>query len=203
MNENAQGLVDIGKMVLTFAKVNRVTLHEDGETPESDTDHTVMVGICACALASKLYPHLDTGKVAQFALVHDLVEVYAGDTNTFNISNEKRKEKEERENRAYERIKIEFENLYKWIPDTIKEYESLITDEAQFVKMVDKVMTKLTHRINQGAYLRREGKTKEETALHYGNQTAVIEEKYGKKFPEVVAILKKLTEDILTETYIV
>jgi putative hydrolase of HD superfamily len=160
-----------------------------------------MVATCACALASKLYPNLDIGKVAQFAIIHDLVEVYAGDTNTFNISNEDRKEKEVREELAWKRIKSEFDNVYPWISTTIQEYESLVSDEAQFVKMVDKVMTKLTHRINQGAYLKREGKTKEETALHYGNQTATIEEKYGKKFPEVVTILKKLTDDILAETY--
>jgi putative hydrolase of HD superfamily len=201
MEANTQGLIDIGKMILTFARVNRVTLQEDGVTPESDTDHTVMVATCACALASKLYPNLDIGKVAQFAIIHDLVEVYAGDTNTFNISNEDRKEKEVREELAWKRIKSEFDNVYPWISTTIQEYESLVSDEAQFVKMVDKVMTKLTHRINQGAYLKREGKTKEETALHYGNQTATIEEKYGKKFPEVVTILKKLTDDILAETY--
>ncbi len=201
MEEHAQGLIDIGKMILTFAKVNRVTLHEDGVTPESDTDHTVMVSVCACALASKLYPRLDLGKIAQFATIHDLVEVYAGDTNTFNITHEERQKKERREQLAYKRIQKEFGGVYPWVADTIQEYESLSSDEAQFVKMVDKVMTKLTHRINQGAYLKREGKTREETALHYGNQTVVIEEKYGTKFPEVLEILKKLTSDILEETY--
>lgn len=201
MEANTQGLIDIGKMILTFARVNRVTLHEDGVTPESDTDHTVMLSVCACALASKLYPNLDIGKVSQFAIIHDLVEVYAGDTNTFNISDDGRKEKEEREAHAYERIKKESGTVYPWIAETIEEYESLRSDEAQFVKMVDKVMTKLTHRINQGAYLKREGKTREETAFHYENQTARIEEKYGKKFPEVILILKKLTDDILKETY--
>lgn len=40
-----QGLIDAGKLVLTFAKVHRVTLHEDGITPESDTDHTAMLSI--------------------------------------------------------------------------------------------------------------------------------------------------------------
>lgn len=194
MEEHAQGLI-------TSAKVNRVTLHEDGVTPESDTDHTVMVSVCACALASKLYPRLDLGKIAQFATIHDLVEVYAGDTNTFNITHEERQKKERREQLAYKRIQKEFGGVYPWVADTIQEYESLSSDEAQFVKMVDKVMTKLTHRINQGAYLKREGKTREETALHYGNQTVVIEEKYGTKFPEVLEILKKLTSDILEETY--
>jgi len=201
MKNDAQGLVDIGKLVLTFAQVNRVTLHEDGLTPESDTDHTVMLSICACALADKLYPHLDTGKVAQFAIIHDLVEVYAGDTNTFNISDGGKKEKEEREHRAFERIKNEFQDVYPWIPETIAAYESLVSDEAQFVKAVDKVMTKLTHRINNGAYLRNEKITKEETMKHYGDQTKVIEEKYGNKFPEVIEILKMLTNDIVREAY--
>jgi putative hydrolase of HD superfamily len=99
-----QGLIDAGKMVLTFARVNRVTLHEDGKTPESDTDHTVMVALCACSLAERLYPSLDIGKVAQFALIHDLVEVYAGDTNTFNITAKEREEKEKREHESFKRI---------------------------------------------------------------------------------------------------
>jgi putative hydrolase of HD superfamily len=201
MEEDTQGLIDIGKMVLTFAKVNRVTLHEDGVTPESDTDHTVMVAMCSCALASKLYPNLDVGKVAQFATIHDLVEVYAGDTTTFNISAEDRKEKEEREEHALKRIKSELDDVYPWISKTIEEYESLVSDEAQFVKVVDKVMTKLTNRINHGAYLKREGKTREETEHHFILQAKALEEKYGTKFGDVVAILKKLTDDILKETY--
>lgn len=201
MQDNTQGLVDIGKLVFAFAKVKRVTLHEDGVTPESDTDHTVMLSICACSVAEKLYPQLDTGLVAQFAIIHDLVEAYAGDTNSFNLSDEVRKEKDKREHLAYERIRKEFDTVYPWIGNTIEKYESLASDEAQFVKMMDKVMTKLTHRMNTGAYLKKEKKTKEETVMHYGKQTQGLEEKYGNKFPEVITILKKLTQDILDETY--
>ncbi len=198
---NKQGLIEIGRLVFAFAKVDRVTLQEDGKTPESDTDHTVMLSVCACALASKLYPYLDIGKVAQYAIVHDLVEAYAGDTNTFNLSAEGKKAKEEREELALTRIQSEFKDVYPWIPNTIVEYEALETDEAQFVKMVDKVMTKLTHRMNQGAYLKREAKTKEETLMHYGNQTKSLGDKYGNKFPEVIEILTQLTDDILREAY--
>lgn len=201
MNEYTQGLIDIGRLIFRFAKVDRVTLHEDGVTPESDTDHTVMLSVCACALAQKLYPALDIGKVAQFAIVHDLVEAYAGDTNSFNLSDEERKEKDRREEESLERIKKEFDAIYPWIGNTIVEYESLVSDEAQFVKMVDKIMTKLTHRMNTGAYLIKEGKTKEETVRHYETQTRGLEEKYGAKFPQVISILKQLTSEILEETY--
>lgn len=202
MISNKQGLIDIGKLVFAFAKVKRVTLHEDGVTPESDTDHTVMLSVCACALASKLYPNLDIGKVAQYSIVHDLVEAYAGDTNTFNLSEQGKQEKEKREQQALERIHAEFSEVYPWIPRTIEKYESLDSDEAQFVKMVDKVMTKLTHRMNQGAYLKKEGKTKEETMMHYGNQTRALGDAYGDKFPEIIDILTELTDDILREAYV-
>lgn len=201
MKDNIQGLIDIGRLVFSFAKVKRVTLHEDGVTLESDTDHTVMLSICACSLAEKLYPYLDLGKVAQFAIVHDLVEVYAGDTNTFNISDVDRKEKDKREEESLERIKKEFDSVYPWITKTIETYESLESDEAQFVKMVDKVMTKLTHRMNTGAYLKKQNISYEETVLHYSSQTKTLEEKYGAKFPEVIYILKQLTSQILEETY--
>jgi 5'-deoxynucleotidase YfbR-like HD superfamily hydrolase len=203
MNEHKQGLVDIGRLVLRFARVDRVTLHEDGITPESDTDHTVMLSVCACALADALYKDkLDIGKVAQFAIVHDLVEAYAGDTDTFNISDAMRVDKERREHEAFEKIQKEFADVYPWIATTIQDYESLSTDEAQFVKMVDKVMTKLTHRINHGAHLKAEHKTKEETLRHYGNQADILEDKYGKKFPEVIKILRTLTDEIIQETYV-
>ena len=195
------GLVDIGKLILTFAKVNRVTLHEDGIRPESDTDHTVMLSVCACALAERLYPNLDLGKISQFATVHDLVEAYAGDTNTFNISSDARREKEERESKALIRIKEEFDRVYPWVSFTIAEYESLSTDEAQFVKVLDKIMPKITYFINKGVSLRREKKTKDEVIFHYDNQTRAIEEKYGTKFPELIEILKQLTDDIIKEAY--
>jgi 5'-deoxynucleotidase YfbR-like HD superfamily hydrolase len=109
MTENAQGLVDVGRMVLEFARVNRATFHEDGTTPESDTDHTVMVSVCACALAEKLYPDsLDLGLIAQYAIVHDLVEAYAKDTDSFGIGADAKKEKDAREHDAFLRIEREF-----------------------------------------------------------------------------------------------
>ena len=70
MEKHTEGLLDIGRMILQFAKVNRVTLHDDCVRHESDTDHTVMLSVSACALVDVLYKDtLDIGKVAQFAIV--------------------------------------------------------------------------------------------------------------------------------------
>lgn len=199
MAENAKGLVDIGKLVLQFARVNRVTLHEDGETPESDTDHTVMVSMCACALAKKLYPDsLDLGLVAQYAIVHDLVEAYALDTDTFGVADTDKKEKEEREHAAFLRIENEFKDTYAWIPDMIAEYEALSTREARFVKMVDKLMTKITHILNDGAYLKVHNIDAATMINNYEVMTKAAAENYGKEFPELLA----LNEELITEAHI-
>lgn len=201
MDQTTQKLIEVGKLVFTFASVKRATLHEDGITPESDTDHTVMLSVCACALAEKLYPSLDIGKVAQYAIIHDLVEAYAGDTSTFNITDEERKKKEERENIAFKRIQKEFYEVYPWISTTIEVYEKQSSHEAQFVKVVDKLMTKLTHLINSGAFMKRNGIPKEETEKHFTQQTRVLDEKYNELFPEIISILKTVTQKIITETY--
>lgn len=201
MTPHAEGLVDIGRLILTFAKVNRVTLHEDGKRLESDTDHTVMVSVCACALAERLYKDLDLGKVSQFATVHDLVEAYAYDTDSFGISDEQRAAKEKREHDAYIKIRKEFDGVFPWIGETIESYEKLDTKEARFVKTVDKAMSKITHILNGGQYFKNRG-LDEETMLHdYKTMTSTAEKKYGAEFPEVIALMEELIVEAKDATY--
>jgi 5'-deoxynucleotidase YfbR-like HD superfamily hydrolase len=107
-------IVKLASIILDFGRVNRRTFHQDGLYPESDTDHTVALGIIGATLASKIYPSLDIGLITQFALVHDLVEVYAGDTPTLmNINDTFLKQKEDREKEAFNKIKNEFGNDFK------------------------------------------------------------------------------------------
>jgi putative hydrolase of HD superfamily len=201
MTAHAQGLVQIGKLVLDFAKVNRATFHEDGIRPESDTDHTVMLSVCACALAERLYPDLDLGKVSQFAIVHDLVEAYAGDTDSFGITSENKASKDEREHEAYMRIKSEFENVFPWIPETVARYEALDTKEARFVKTVDKAMSKVTHVLNGGQYFKNRGLSQEDFIRDYTTVMRTAEQKYGAEFPEIITLLEGLMEEARKKTY--
>lgn len=160
MKAEVEKALEVAQLVFKFGRVLRVTHEEDGKTPESDTTHTVMISVLACALASRIRPDLDVGLVAQFALVHDLVEAYAGDTDTYGKRDEQFfKEKEAREQDALNRIRTEFDGVYPWIGETIAQYESLATPEARFVKVLDKCMPKVTHLLNYGSYLRGAGAT--------------------------------------------
>ena len=202
MKNLESGLVDIASLISKFAKVNRVTLLEDGVTLESDTDHTVMLSVCACSVASKLHPALDIGKIAQYAVVHDLVEAYAGDTDTFNFNTVNWQEKADREREAFEKIKEEFSKNYNWIAGTITQYDKQEDDEAKFVKLMDKVMTKLTQRTNNAAYYKNNNLSKEEAENQLTTQAQILDEKYGDKFPEVIAIIRSLSNKIMQEVYI-
>jgi putative hydrolase of HD superfamily len=201
MTPETQGLIDIGRMVFAFAKIRRATMLDNGEH-ESDTDHTVMLSICACAVADRLYKDkLDIGRVAQFAVVHDLVEAYAGDTDTVNISAEGKAKKEERERAALERITAEFSGVYPWIPETIGKYEARDTPEARFVKTLDKAMTKITNTLNKGEAIRKKGTTYEGITAFFDHQLSEYTTKYGDEFPELIAILEELMKNMLSEMY--
>lgn len=200
MTPHAEKLVDIARLALKFAKVNRVTLHEDGVRPESDTDHTVMLSIAACSLADALYrDRLDIGKVAQFAIVHDLVEAHVGDVNTINISQESRAEKDRREEESLKMIEQQFSTVFPWIHSTIGAYERKDTPEARFIKTLDKALPKITNTLNRGAALRRLGTSYDEIKRHFRTQTDKYKGQYGEEFPELLDILEELMQNMLSE----
>jgi len=149
-------ILELASLILDFGRVHRKTLHQDGERHETDTDHTVMLGILGASIANKFYKDLDLGLIAQFALVHDLVEVHAGDTDTLTGVNENfLKLKEERELVALKKLEDTFGKDLSWIHETIEKYESLDTKEARFIKVLDKITPKLTVVLNGGASLHK------------------------------------------------
>lgn len=193
----ANKIIELGRLSLLFARVNRATYHEDGITQESDSDHTVMLGVCACAFASEYDKSLDLGKVAQFAFIHDLVEAYAGDTNSLGMAEDVKKVKEEREHEAFLRIKKEFENVFPWIHSTIETYESLGSKEAKFIKAFDKIMPEVTQVLNQGTQFRALNRKKEELETIHQKQLVEMSQGYAQELKttlELLAMMMKKAE---------
>lgn len=193
----ADDVINLGRFSLLFGRVERATFHEDGRRPETDTDHTVMLGIIACGLAERYYPELDTGLIAQFALVHDLVEAYAGDVPTLKISQDERTAKEKREKEALRRIAYEFVEAFPAIPHAIATYEAGIAPEARFVKAVDKLVPKITHILNRGATLRSQGITKREAQRTYEQQRDELRQ-YAGDFPALLDLRDALVTRMMS-----
>lgn len=195
--EVVESVLALGGLALAFGRVNRRTYHEDGVTPESDTDHTVMLGLVALAYADRYAPRLDKGLIGQYAFAHDLVEVYAGDTPTLHIQTEDAQAaKKEREDAALARLHAEFDAVFPWIARTIEEYESLATPEARFVKFIDKILPKITHILNEGKVMQEEGFDREKTRAKLEHQFESIAQSYGADQPEVRALYAALTSEV-------
>jgi 5'-deoxynucleotidase YfbR-like HD superfamily hydrolase len=173
VGELAAALVDLGGLALAFGRIDRTAVyHPDGQTPESDTDHTVMLGWLACAVAARCFPRLNLGLVAQFALIHDAPELYAGDTPTLRISDQGRAAKADREHAALLRLAAEFGNRLPWFPEAIAVYEAQRVPEARFVRGLDKIMPKIVHLLDGAAGLVEQRMTRTELIDVFTRQRA-------------------------------
>lgn len=176
--------LNLARISLAFARVERATLHEDGARVETDTDHTVMLGLVACELAPA---RLDRTKVAAFALVHDLAEVYAGDTQTLVITTAGMAEKRDREDIARARLAAELGDG-SWLAGLLATYEEQREPEARWVRLIDKVLPKLTHAFNRCAAAERLTDRAGFDAAH-ARQLAKMREEYP-EFPEALDLLR-------------
>lgn len=188
---DVEPVIALGRLSLAFGRVDRATCHEDGTTPESDTDHTVMLTLVACAFAQRHLPDLDPGLVAQFASVHDVVEVYAGDTPTLRVDDAKRADKAAREEAALARIRAEFSETLPWLPDMIDRYERRDCPEARYVKAMDKLLPKITHILNGGATVHGQGLTRRELVDRYEQQLDELRG-YAADFPPLFDLRAEL-----------
>lgn len=150
------------ELVLPFYGLERAMplVLPSGRRLENDAEHSWSVALLACMLAPHVDPKLDVGKICQFGVVHDMAEVYAGDTSTFAEEAE-HATKDEREQEAVRRIAVNFA-AFPWLAETLEAYERQDTDEAKFARAVDKIIAIYLDYINEGLYYRENGHTSED-----------------------------------------
>lgn len=119
-----------------FQKVRRNAYVPDEERMENDVEHSYKLALFAWYLVESYQLPLDTGKVVKYALTHDLVEVYAGDTLAWDV--EGRKTKHARERAAQEQLKKEWDDFPE-LHTLIENYEGKVDEEARFVYALDKL----------------------------------------------------------------
>lgn len=158
----------VAEVAMLFGQVERTTEHPDGRR-ETDTTHTVMLGLLALELAP---PELRRDRVLAAVLVHDLTETFADDTCTaWGLTPDARADKEARELAALEQLRAL--GLTR-IVELIEDYERQESPEVRWVRYVDKVLPKLTHLLNLGQALRSIGMTRAHMLEQHGKQAAEL-----------------------------
>lgn len=127
------------RLISDLSRVERNHHILNTDEPENDVEHSYSVAMLCWYICYKLSLELNLEKILKYALIHDFVEVYAGDVNTY-ASKSDRKHKIEAEVRALSRLSEDLKSF----PDMVKslaEYELKNEEEAKFVWAVDKMQS--------------------------------------------------------------
>lgn len=178
-----------------YADVHRATLDRDGN-PESDARHAIHLLKLAVPYAQEYYPTLDTNKIAIYALIHDIIEAYAGDVASLGMSAEQETQKDADEAEALLTLHQEYGEAWPEFVALIESYEALADAEARFVKTIDKLDPSFTQFDNEGIQLTRFYDLTKEAFLHAMKQTAKRMEAYAGNFPELVQDRQELAHRV-------
>ena len=114
----------------------RQTYLADGKRKENDAEHSWHLALAAVLLKEHMKEDADLGRVMSMVLIHDLVEIDAGDTYAYDT--EGAATKREREVKAADRIfGILPEDQGTYLRELWDEFEAYETAEAKYAHLLD------------------------------------------------------------------
>ena len=139
----------------------RQTLLMDRSRRENDAEHSWHLAVMAMLLSEYAREEVDLLRVLKMALVHDLVEIDAGDT--FCYDEAAGADKAERERKAADRIfGMLPEDLGVEVRGLWEEFDAMETPESRFANALDRFQPLLHNFRTGGAAWRQHGVTREQ-----------------------------------------
>lgn len=129
--------------------IQRKTKLFNSDRPENDAEHSWHLAMMTLVLAKHSDKPIDVLKVLKMVLIHDIVEIDAGDT--FIYDSEKNHTNTDEELMAAQRIfgLLPTEQAEEFIA-IWEEFEAGLTDEAKFAKSMDRLEPLLQNTSNNG-----------------------------------------------------
>lgn len=138
-------IVEIDKMKKIFRQTGVIGI----DRRENDAEHSWHISLMAVVLQEYSNEKVDILKVIKMLLIHDLVELYAGDTFCYDVKGNE--DKEERELKAAEKI---YGMLDKDKGEELRglwdEFEEGRSPEALFAASMDRIQPMLSNYHNDG-----------------------------------------------------
>ena len=171
MDERLQKQLDFSLEIDKEKNIFRQTHLSGHGRNENDAEHAWHMAIMAYLLREYSNEPVDTAKVMLMCLIHDIVEIDAGDTYAYD--EEGLKTQKARENAAKERI-------FSLLPDDQKEeltslfdeFEASETPEARFAHAVDNLQPLILNNSNDGSDWKEHGVSARQI---YGRQKKTAE----------------------------
>ncbi len=130
-------LLDFIEFTHEFQEIIRVARPPFRERFENDAEHSYQLAMVAWFLIEQDKLKLDKELCFMYALAHDLVEIYAGDT--FFVDKNLNSSKHKREKESLKKIKEKFP-FFKSLAKIIERYEKKQDEESRFIYALDKLL---------------------------------------------------------------
>lgn len=154
LNKQIEFITEIDKLKSVFRKAYLI----DASRNENSAEHSWHVTLSSMILKEYCSDEVDLLKVIKILLIHDIVEVDAGDTGIYDVM--AAQDKSERESLAADRIfnllpTGQNQEIYQlWA-----EFEQGLSAEAKFAGAVDRLMPLLHNYLTQGKRWKEDGIT--------------------------------------------
>ena len=157
-NEELDKLFDFFRVIDKEKFIGRQTYLTGAERKENDAEHAWHMAVMTILLSKYSNEKIDVLKTVSMLLIHDLVEIYAGDTYAYD---EKGKETQaEREKEAADRLYGMLpEDMGEYLKNLWLEFEEQKTPEARFARTMDHIQPLMLNAAT-------EGKSWEEHGIH-------------------------------------
>lgn len=187
-------LLSFAKILGELQAVERVIRVRGSDRWENDVEHSYSLAMLAWyILDTEKFP-LDRDKVFRYALAHDLVEVYAGDTYLYTEDKALLASKPERERLAAERLRVEFPEVPE-MHAAISGYVNKDDAESRFVYALDKIEPVLKIYLDGGETWQKKGITLEMLYSSKKDKVALAPE-IQPYFDELMVLLRKEEKEL-------
>ncbi len=159
----ASGIERLDRQLLFTAEIDKMTtvLRRtrllDGSRCENDAEHSWHIAVMALLFAEYAIEPVDVSRAVQMCVVHDLVEIYAGDTFAYDVVGNRDKAERERlaADRLYAQLPPEQGALLRALWE---EFDAMETADAKYAACLDRIQPFLHNTLTEG-YTWRDGKT--------------------------------------------
>ena len=145
LKKQMEFIVEVDKV----KKIIRQTYLADSSRKENDAEHSWHLALMAVLLQEYSNEEVDIARVVPMVLIHDLVEIDAGDTYAYDEAGAA--DKRERETKAADRIfALLPEDQGSWFRALWEEFEACETAEAKFAHVLDNCQPLLLNDASDG-----------------------------------------------------
>ena len=155
--------------------VARRTLLLDKSRRENDAEHSWHIGVMAMLFQEYAKEPVNVGRAVQMCIVHDLVEIYAGDTFAYDQTGNLSKANREQEaaNRLFSLLP---EEQGKLIRDFWEEFDAMETPDSKYAACLDRIQPLLHNLLTDGHTWHENGPKQMVTRTMVEKRNAIVKE---------------------------